>query len=293
MARQPWKQPLPNEPYVKPNFKRGQDQSTTTKVLLPDQPLERTKQFLVGDKIITLKRSWLTAFDAARAQDAAVAKAASALTATIDSIEVPPPSKVFRRDSIQDVSSRLTETPKLVPVASKEPVSPAPTENADAPASRRPSTEKLAENFAEKQKMGPSQAITAPISPAPTEINPLPTVTVTPSTERSEIRKSATPVPKGLEINGTSALDPHKPDVEIEMVRTYLWKGRRFEVQGDEPEEWLRDVRETPKNPTAARASSAARSSITPALTSSGRTRQSLRGSSSQAEGRRRSTRQG
>lgn len=135
------------------------------------------------------------------------------------------------------------------------------------------------------------------VSPAPTELSKAPPPAATPSTEappppRSQ-RAGSTPVPRALEIDGNAALDPHKPDDELQgVVRTYLWKGRRYEVTGDEPEDWLRDVKVSVPSAGAvsARASLAGGRTETPEGGEGRRTRNSLRGAD---EGRRRSSRRG
>ena len=95
-------------------------------------------------------------------------------------------------------------------------------------------------------------------------------------------------VPKELEIDGNAGFDPHRTENATPPKRTYLYQGRRYEVQGDEPEEWLKDVREVAPAPrqvsvSSTRARNRSRSSITPSSMRSGTTprrRQSRRESS-------------
>lgn len=125
-------------------------------------------------------------------------------------------------------------------------------------------------------------------SPLPTVARPRAPVIVLTTEASSSSEDSAAAIPKELEIDGNAGFDPHRPDItNTPPRRTYLYKGKRYEVQGDEPEEWLKDVREVA--PVASRASMSStqarlhsRSSITPNSTFSGttaQTRPSRRGS--------------
>lgn len=105
-------------------------------------------------------------------------------------------------------------------------------------------------------------------------------------------------IPRELEIDGNAGFDPHHAeDANTPPKMTYSYQGRRYEVQGNEPEEWLKDVRvvfPAPRQASVPRHRS--RSSITPSSMRSGtttRTRQSRRESSDVPEenGRRRSGR--
>jgi hypothetical protein len=143
-------------------------------------------------------------------------------------------------------------------------------------------------------------------SPLPTNSRlqaPVIVLTTEPTTSGEE---SAVLIPKELEIDGNAGFDPHRSDNgNTPPKRTYLYKGKRYEVQGDEPEEWLKDVREVAPAPVTSRASVSSaqaglhsRSSITPNSIRSGttaRARPSRRGSSDRPDdaGRRRSGRLG
>ena len=128
-------------------------------------------------------------------------------------------------------------------------------------------------------------------SPLPTKARPQAPVIVLTTEPSTSSQDSAVAIPKELEIDGNAGFDPHRPDNSITPPRrTYLYKGKRYEVQGDEPEEWIKDVREVAPTPVASRASVSSaqaglhtRSSVTPNSVRSGataRTRQSRRGSS-------------
>jgi hypothetical protein len=128
-------------------------------------------------------------------------------------------------------------------------------------------------------------------SPLPTKTRPQAPVIVLTTEPSTASQDSAVAIPKELEIDGNAGFDPHRADNgNTPPKRTYLYKGKRYEVQGDEPEEWLKDVREVAPTPVASRASVSsaqaglhARSSITPSSVRSGataRTRQSRRESS-------------
>ncbi|KAM0718721.1 hypothetical protein Q7P37_005792 [Cladosporium fusiforme] len=99
------------------------------------------------------------------------------------------------------------------------------------------------------------------------------------STEQSvTTQEKLTTVPKELEINGNAGFDSHQASNEPDTIKTYRHKGRRYEVLGDEPEEWLKDVREVPRHPIQASkttSSSLGRKnggSLTPSSTPSGHT---------------------
>lgn len=128
-------------------------------------------------------------------------------------------------------------------------------------------------------------------SPLPSKSKPqAPTIVLTTEASTSS-EDSAVHIPKELEIDGNAGFDPHRPENgNTPPKRTYLYQGRRYEVQGDEPEEWLKDVREVVPTAAPSRASMSStqrrghsRSSITPNSMLSGTTtrrRQSRRGSS-------------
>ena len=128
-------------------------------------------------------------------------------------------------------------------------------------------------------------------SPLPSKIRPQAPAIVLTTEPSTSSQDSAVAIPKELEIDGNAGFDPHHPDNgNTPPKRTYLYKGKRYEVQGDEPEEWLKDVREVAPASVASRASVSsaqaglhARSSLTPNSVRSGttaRTRQSRRESS-------------
>ena len=132
-------------------------------------------------------------------------------------------------------------------------------------------------------------------SPLPTKPRPQAPIIVLTTEPTTSSEDSAVAIPKELEIDGNAGFDPHRPDNgNTPPKRTYLYKGKRYEVQGDEPEEWLKDVREVAPAPVASRASVSSaqaglhsRSSITPDSIRSGttaRTRQSRRGSSDRTD---------
>lgn len=62
-------------------------------------------------------------------------------------------------------------------------------------------------------------------------------------------------IPEELEIDGNAALDPRCTDNSTPAKLTYLYRGIRYEVQGDEPEEWLFDVKKVASTPARARKS--------------------------------------
>jgi len=266
---QPWQQPLPLLPYEKPAYRRGCGGDTAVRIILPESPSPKTIEALVPgnqeDRLVSLKRSFFTAFDAYEAQD----KALENLASDLHHLQTPPrPAKVRkqRRDSMQDMYSMPSSQPTVQSASPALPISPAPTELSK--------------------------------SAAP--------LIVTPSTEEaSPKRESSAPVPKGLKIDGNPGFDPHKisgqPEEDQDVVKTYLWKGHRYEVQGNEPAEWLTDVKTAPRHPPKSAASSLQpprdqRSLSTPGSVASsrtGRTRQSLRSGGDGNDGRRRSSRRG
>lgn len=121
------------------------------------------------------------------------------------------------------------------------------------------------------------------LSPPPTEQKqPPPAIVLSTEPAPATQDKPAT-IPRELEIDGNAGFDPlqtsDKPDADT--IKTYSYKGRRYEVQGDEPPEWLVDVKESPKKSTqASKATPSARkrsrASLTP-NTSSSQTRRSSR----------------
>lgn len=266
---QPWQQPNPLLPYEKPAYRRGCDGETAVRIILPETPSSNTIEAWVPgsheDRLVSLKRSFFTAFDAYEAQDKALE---NLMSDSYDREQTPPPPKVIkqRRDSMQDMYSMPSSQP---------------TVHSASPA--------------------------LPISPAPTELSKIaaPQI-VTPSTEEAPPkRESSAPVPKALEIDGKAGFDPHKddgqPEEDQDVIKTYLWKGRRYEVQGDEPAEWLIDVKTVPRHPQKSAGPGLQpprdhRSLSTPGSVASsrtGRTRRSLRSIGGDGDGRRRSSRRG
>ena len=129
--------------------------------------------------------------------------------------QTPPPSKLLkqRRDSMHDAPTLTSSQPTLHSISPALPISPAPTEM--------------------------SKTSAAPLI-------------VTLSTEETPPkRESSALVPKELEIDGNPGFDPHRDDEQAEhqedVIKTYLWKGKRYEVQGDEPPEWLNVIRTAPR----------------------------------------------
>ena len=263
---------LPNRllPYEKPTYRRGDDGDTAIRVILPDIASSKTMSAKVAcqpeDRIISLKRSFFTAFDAYEAQDEALQNLASD---AYDRASTPPSSKLIkqRRDSMQDTPSLPSSQPTLDSVSPALPIPPVPTD--------------VSKFYAAPQ-------------------------IVTPSTEEAPPkRESSTPVPKELEIDGNPGFDPHRDDQHVEdeadVVKTYLWKGKRYEVQGDEPPEWLNDVRNASRpagrlsggglQPSRDQRSISTTGSV--GSSRNGRTRQSLRSGLGEDAGRRRSSRRG
>lgn len=92
---------------------------------------------------------------------------------------------------------------------------------------------------------GPSHHVTAPDIPQD-QVDQTPAIIV--STENpTPSEESNIEVPKELRIDGNAGFDPHRTSNEPETIKTYLWHGKRYQVQGDEPKEWLVDVKEVPK----------------------------------------------
>jgi hypothetical protein len=126
-------------------------------------------------------------------------------------------------------------------------------------------------------------------SPLLMKLRPQAPAIVLTTEDSTSSENSAVQIPKELEIDGNAGFDPHRSDnANTPPKRTYLYRGRRYEVLGDEPAEWLKDVREVvPTAPSRASVSSTqpklhSRSSTTPNSISATatRTRRSRRGSS-------------
>ena len=246
--------PLTLSPMAKPTWRRGQEGDTAVKIVISPEPPVHDVELPLGvssDRTTstTHKRSYFQAFDALAAQDAALAQRSLGYDHDLPhDFRVPQPEKKKRKDSItDDTSSRASIVNDLPSVA-------------------------------------PSSSPPVPASAAPEVAKP-PTIVL--STEETAATSEAkdVQVPKELEIDGNAGFDPHRAgNGEQQPKRTYLYKGKRYEVQGDEPEEWLKDVREVPVQASRASVSSAqgrrhSKSSVTPSGVAA-RTRQSPRSNS-------------
>jgi hypothetical protein len=238
-----WTLPLPCAPILKPNWKRGQDGGTAIKIPMPQEaPVHEVK--VAAERLTSSKRSYFKAFDAAEAQDAALA--GRTVSYDHDLPLYPRIGAKKRRDSLQDDKS--TSADSVVETHSPASSSPLPIK----PRSQAPAIVLTTEDST--------------------------------SSENSVVQ-----IPKELEIDGNAGFDPHRSDSSnTPPKRTYLYRGRRYEVLGDEPAEWLKDVREVvPTAPSRASVSSTqpklhSRSSTTPNSipAAATRTRRSRRGSS-------------
>jgi hypothetical protein len=241
---------LPNTPMAKPTWRRGQEGDTAVRIVISPEPPEHDVEIPLGstkdESTPTHKRSYFQAFDALAAQDAALAQSSIGYDHDLPrDFRAKRPEKK-RRDSIRDDSS----TPKSV------------------------------------VNDVPSTPSSSPPVVAAAEVAKAPTIVLT--TEEAALTddgKNAR-VPKELEIDGNAGFDPHRAENSAQQPkRTYLYKGKRFEVQGDEPEEWLKDVREVA--PQASRASLSSvkprqhsKSSVSPRKSTPSGVRQSPRSSS-------------
>jgi hypothetical protein len=152
------------------------------------------------------------------------------------------------------------------------------------------------DSLAERLSRAPDSAL-----PTNSQLQPPAIVLTTEPAISSE--DSAVHTPRELKIDGNAGFDSHRPEnTNTPPKRTYLYQGKRYEVLGNEPEEWLKDVREVTTAPSRASVSSTrgarlnSRSSIAPntmVYGSTARTRRSQRASPERPDdaGRRRSGR--
>jgi len=240
---------------AKPTWRRGQEGDTAVRILTSAEKPVHDFELPLGsgleESTATLKRSYFQAFDAVAAQDDALTRGSIGYDHDLPhNFCVKRPEKK-RRDSIRDDSSTRTSSINDVPsAASSSP--PRPAAAAEAPR--------------------------------------LPTIVLTTEEAATSSEANSAQIPKELEIDGNAGFDPHHAENSGQQPkRTYLYKGKRYEVQGDEPVEWLKDVREVPLQASRASVSSVqarqhSKSSATPKKgTPSGvaaRTRQSPRSSS-------------
>ena len=254
-------------PMVKPTWRRGQEGDTAVKIVIsPEPPVHYVELPLGAAKMTTThKRSYFQAFDALAAQDAALAQRSLGYDHDLPhDFRVQRPEKK-RKDSIRDDSS--SSRASIVNDVPSAPSSSPPVATA---------------------------AAAAEVAKPPT---------IVPSTEKSVAtnEEKDVRVPKELEIDGNAGFDPHRAGNDAQQPKkTYLYKGKRYEVQGDEPEEWLKDVREVPSQANRASVSSVqgrrhSKSSATPRKSTPSGVRQSPRRGSVRpdygGEGRRKSKR--
>jgi len=247
---------LPHTPMAKPTWRRGQEGDTAVRITMSPQPPVRDVELPLGsskdESNATLKRSHFQAFDAIAAQDDALAQRSIGYDHDLPHDFLVEGPKRKRKDSIRDDSS--TRTSSINEVESAASSSPSDADVAEAEARR------------------------------------LPTIVLTTEEAAAADEAKSAKVPKELEIDGNAGFDPHRAgNSDQQPKKTYLYKGKRYEVQGDEPEEWLKDVREVPLQANRASVSSVqarqhSKSSVSPKRsTPSGvasRTRQSPRSSS-------------
>jgi len=238
---------------AKPTWRRGQEGDTAVRILNSPEPPVHDVDLPLGsildEHTATLKRSYFQAFDAVAAQDSAMTENSIGYDHDLPHEFRVKRPEKKRRDSIRDDSSSRTSSINDVP---------------SAPASSPP----------------------AAVAEAPR----LPMIVLTTEEAAAASEADGTKIPRELEIDGNAGFDPHRAEnSEPQPKRTYLYKGKRYEVQGDEPEEWLKDVREVPLQASRASVSSLqgrqhSKSSASPRKgTPSGiaaRTRQSPRSSS-------------
>ena len=216
-----WDRPFPVTSEARPSWRRGQDGDTAVRILMPQEPPEHSAAFLVGtadgNRMNIYKSPHFEAPDAVAAQDAALA---TRLTGYDHDLPPSPRLKAEkRRDSMQESSSVTPENSQMK--------------------TRSSTPAKLSGNVPRK---GPPAIIVS-------------TETSTTDASRSDLG-DIVKVPKELEVDGKAGFDPLRSTDEEPPKKTYLWKGKRYEVQGDEPPEWLKDVREVPRNPRSTRMSS-------------------------------------
>lgn len=241
---------------AKPTWRRGQEGDTAVRITVSPQPPIRDVELPLGsckdESNATLKRSYFQAFDAIAAQDDALAQRSIGHDHDLPHDFLVEGPKRKRKDSIRDDSSIHTSSINEV----------------ESAASSSPSDADVAEAEARR----------------------LPTIVLTTEEAAAADEAKSAKVPKELEIDGNAGFDPHRAgNSDQQPKKTYLYKGKRYEVQGDEPEEWLKDVREVPLQANRASVSSVqarqhSKSSVSPKRsTPSGvasRTRQSPRSSS-------------
>lgn len=209
-----WTEPLPRTPMRKPTWRRGHDGDTAIKVPMPEEPPARTVSVLAGGT--NGDRTTTLKRRYFETFDATAAQDAALAKCRLgydhDLPQYPGFDTIKRRDSMQDDSSSTSGGSQT-----KDPV--------DAVISSPPA--------------------------APAELKQLPPA-ILPSTEPSTHEKTST-IPRELAIDGNAGFDPHHAGNEAsDTIKTYRYKGQRYEVLGDEPEEWLKDVREVPRNPNRA-----------------------------------------
>jgi hypothetical protein len=204
----------------KPTWRRGQEGDTAVRIVISPEPPEHAVELPLGiskdETTAPLKRSYFQAFDALTAQDAALTQRSIGYDHDLPHDFRVKQPEKKRKDSIRDDSSTRTSIANDVPSA-------------------------------------------APSSPsvAAAEVAKPPTIVLTTEEEAATNEAKVAQVPKELEIDGNAGFDPHRAENGVHQPkRTYLYKGKRFEVQGDEPEEWLKDVREVPTQGSRASVSS-------------------------------------
>lgn len=247
-----WKQPLPSTPMGKPTWRRGQEGDTATRVPLPHDPPEHTVELPIGTLDGARRESLKRPYF--KAFDAEEAQAAALATHTIR----------YDHDLLQH--------PLLKAKKRRDSIQ----DDDSAPSS----------SVSDNQPSTPSSSL--PIQPKASA----PAIILTTEPSSSSEGNSAA-IPKELEIDGNAGFDPHHIGNHAERPKmTYQYKGRRYEYQGWEPAEWLKDLREVAPQPTPASTSSAqprgqSRSSVTPNSMVSGvtaRSRQSPRRSIGRTE---------
>jgi hypothetical protein len=256
-------------PMVKPTWRRGQEGDTAVKIVISPEPPVHDVKLPLGAATTTMtttthKRSYFQAFDALAAQDAALAQRSLGYDHDLPHDFRVPRQEKKRKDSIRDDSSSRASIVNDVPSA-------------------------------------PSSSPPVPAAAAAAEVAKRPTIVLSTEKAAATSEEKDVQVPKELEIDGNAGFDPHRAGNDAQQPkRTYLYKGKRFEVQGDEPEEWLKDVREVPVQASRASVSSAqgrrhSKSSATPRKSTPSGVRQSPRRGSVRpdygGEGRRKSKR--
>lgn len=257
MPNHRWDRPIPVRSEARPSWRRGQDGDTAIRILMPQEPPEHSAAFLVGTahghRLNIYTSPHFEAPDAVAAQDAALARR---LTGYDHDLLLSPRLKAEkRRDSMQE-SSSITPGDSQMKTRSSTPA-------------------KLTGSVPRKEP--PAIVVSTETS-----------ITDTSTSDHGNVVE----VPRELEVDGKAGFDPLRSTDEEPPKKTYLWKGKRYEIQGDEPPEWLKDVREVPRDPRSARMSSQnanqrRKSSVTPNSMLSGvgsHGRQSSRRDSKRAE---------